>query len=97
MNPDTAAALAELHRHDLITRAARERRAAASPRPRHLPPRGLLPRYRLSWSRTTLSSRAGQRGHAWVIVISATRGLRTRCTRTKAGVTVLIAGRERGA
>ena len=58
--------------------------AAASPRgPRrgarrpHL--RGaLLPRYRVSWSRTALSTAAAdgaRRGRSWVIVISATRGL----------------------
>ena len=57
--------------------------AAASPRgPRrgtrrpHL--RGaLLPRYRVSWSRTALSASAPDgagRGRSWVIVISATRG-----------------------
>ena len=59
-------------------------RAAASPRgPRrglrrpHLPS-ALLPRYRVSWSRTALSTAAAdgaRRGHSWVIVISATRGL----------------------
>lgn len=58
--------------------------AAASPRgPRrgarrpHLPG-ALLPRYRVSWSRTALSAAAADgahRGHSWVIVISATRGL----------------------
>jgi hypothetical protein len=55
--------------------------AAASPRgPRRRAPRayrrgGLLPRYRVSWSRTTLSpAGAGGRGRSWVIVISATRG-----------------------
>ena len=59
-------------------------RAAASPRgPRrglrrpHLPG-ALLPRYRVSWSRTALSTAAAdgaRRGHSWVIVISATRSL----------------------
>lgn len=56
-------------------------RAAASPRgPRrgaHLRG-GLLPRYRVSWSRTALSATAADgagRGHSWVIVISATRTL----------------------
>jgi hypothetical protein len=58
--------------------------AAASPRgPRrgarrpHLPG-ALLPRYRVTWSRATLSMAAAdgaRRGHSWVIVISATRGL----------------------
>ena len=59
------------------------RQAATSPwRPRrgtrrpHLP--GPLPRYRVSWSRTALSTAAAdgaRRGRSWVIVISATRGL----------------------
>ena len=59
-------------------------RAAASPRgPRrgarrpHLPG-ALLPRYRVSWSRTALSTAAAdgaRRGRSWVIVISATRSL----------------------
>jgi hypothetical protein len=38
----------------------------------------LLPRYRVSWSRTALSASApdgARRGRSWVIVISATRGL----------------------
>jgi hypothetical protein len=58
--------------------------AAASPRgPRrgarrpHLPG-ALLPRYRVSWSRTALSTATAdgaRRGRSWVIVISATRGL----------------------
>jgi hypothetical protein len=58
--------------------------AASSPRgPRrgarrpHLPG-ALLPRYRVTWSRTALSTAAAdgaRRGRSWVIVISATRGL----------------------
>jgi hypothetical protein len=58
--------------------------AAASPRgPRrgarrpHLPG-ALLPNYRVTWSRTALSTAAAdgaRRGRSWVIVISATRGL----------------------
>jgi len=59
-------------------------RPAASPRgPRrgarrpHLPG-ALLPRYRVSWSRTVLSTPVAdcaRRGRSWVIVISATRGV----------------------
>ena len=66
------------------TETAGTRPAAASPRgPRrgarrpHFPG-ALLPRYRLSWSRTALSTAAAdgaRRGRSWVIVISATRGL----------------------
>jgi hypothetical protein len=47
----------------------------AGPRRPHLPG-ALLPRYRVSWSRTALSTPAAdgaRRGHSWVIVISATR------------------------
>ena len=59
-------------------------RSAASPRgPRRgvrrlSLPGALLPRYRVSWSRTALSTAAAdcaRRGHSWVIVISATRSL----------------------
>src|SRR5580692_8275239 len=75
--------------HARTTQAARGARgawlqAAASPRgPRrgarrpHLPG-ALLPRYRVSWSRTALSTAAADgasRGRSWVIVISATRSL----------------------
>jgi hypothetical protein len=58
--------------------------AAASPRgPRRGArrprlPGALLPNYRVTWSRTALSTAAAdgaRRGHSWVIVISATRGL----------------------
>jgi len=59
-------------------------RPAASPRgPRrgarrpHLPG-APLPRYRVSWSRTALSTPTAdcaRRGRSWVIVISATRGV----------------------
>jgi hypothetical protein len=89
LHPSTASALASEHRRDMITRAARasqasqvsrasRRRAAASPRgPRRSAPRAYLPRYRVSWSRTTLSapSAGGRSGRSWVIVISATRGV----------------------
>ena len=67
----------------LSTRGTRLQ-AAASPRgPRrgarrpHLPG-ALLPRYRITWSRTALSTAAAdgaRRGRSWVIDISATRGL----------------------
>lgn len=63
---------------------AGECQPAASPRgPRNgarraYLPSALLPRYRVSWSRTALSASAPDgagRGRSWVIVISATRGL----------------------
>jgi hypothetical protein len=92
LHPVMASALASEHRRDMIARAgqaavgaeagragrASRRRAAASPRgPRRAAPRAYLPRYRVSWSRTTLSAAGagGHRGRSWVIVISATRGL----------------------
>jgi hypothetical protein len=68
--------------HASETGGARE--AAASPRgPRRGARRAhlggaLLPRYRVSWSRTALSTAAAdgaRRGRSWVIVISATRSL----------------------
>ncbi len=63
---------------------AGECQPAASPRGRRRGarraylPGALLPRYRVSWSRTALSASAPngtERGRSWVIVISATRGL----------------------
>lgn len=80
MHPEMASALAAEHRHDMSSRAlaASRRRAAASPRgPRRLAAGALVPRYRLSWSRTTLSPAAGggRPGRSWVIIISATRPL----------------------
>lgn len=57
--------------------AARPRGPRRGTRRPHL--RGaLLPRYRVTWSRTALSTAAADgagRGRSWVIVISATRGL----------------------
>ena len=88
MHPAMAGALASQHRHEMTVKAghhaqathagetAGARQAAASLRG---PRRGaLLPRYRVSWSRTALSTAAaggGRRGRSWVIVISATRSL----------------------
>jgi hypothetical protein len=65
------------------TRGTRLQAAASQRGPRrgarrpHLPG-ALLPRYRVTWSRTALSTAAAdgaRRGRSWVIVISATRGL----------------------
>ena len=56
------------------SQAAQVARGARRP---HLPG-ALLPHYRVSWSRTALSTAAAdgaRRGRSWVIVISATRGL----------------------
>lgn len=60
---------------------ARPRRAAAvSPGARRSAraflPGALFPRYRVSWSRTTLAPAVGdRRGRSWIIVISTTRSL----------------------
>jgi hypothetical protein len=82
---ETAEACQAAHASQAARRARGARlQAAASPRgPRrgarrpHLPG-ALLPRYRVSWSRTALSTAAAEgarRGRSWVIVISATRSL----------------------
>ena len=77
---------AKASHHTQATQAsetAGECQPAASPRgPRRgarraYLPGALLPRYRVSWSRTALSASAPDgtgRGRSWVIVISATRG-----------------------
>lgn len=77
MHPEMAGVLAEQHQHEL-TRHAGSRHAAASLRgPRRPASRWHAPRYRVHWSRTTLSpvDTAGRRERSWVIVISASRGL----------------------
>ncbi len=61
MNPENAMILAEQHHHDLRRRAAEHRRGPAR-----------LPRWNLTWSRTSLSS-AERRGSSLVIIISAHR------------------------
>jgi hypothetical protein len=56
----------------------RQRHAAQSTRgPRRHAPSWRVPRYYVSWSRTTLTpaGATGRRERSWVIVISATRGL----------------------
>jgi len=65
MNPELASALAHDRQRELARRAHRQR-ATASAR---------LPRYRVHWSRTTLSpvGAAGRPERSWVIVISASR------------------------
>ena len=77
MHPQITSALAEQHRHDLVTETDRRRMAASLRGPRRHAAGWRVPRYRLSWSRTSLSPAgvAGRREHSWVIVISATRAL----------------------
>jgi len=77
MHPQITSALAEEHRRDLFSEAYRRRMAASLRGPRRHAAGWRVPRYRLSWSRTSLSPAgvAGQRERSWVIVISATRAL----------------------
>jgi hypothetical protein len=59
------------------SQASQGAQVARGARRPHLPG-ALLPHYRVSWSRTALSTAAAdgaRRGRSWVIVISATRGL----------------------
>lgn len=76
MHPEIARILAAQHQRELA-REIRQRQMAASLRgPRRNAPGWRVPRYHVSWSRTTLSPAdvAGRGGRSWVIVISATRG-----------------------
>ena len=76
LHPLMASALASEHRRDMITQASKVALGSEAGRASQDTRRDvLLPRYRVSWSRTTLSP-AGVDGHdrSWVIVISATRG-----------------------
>ena len=76
MHPQQASALATEHQHEL-TRQASARRPVPHV-PRYRIPDLRVPRYRVHWTRTTLPSveASGRRGQSWVIVISASRGLR---------------------
>jgi hypothetical protein len=74
MNPELLSSLAAEHRRDLAV--ARTARTVPSPRAGRPAPRLALPRYRVSWTRTSLAAVAGnRRGKSLVIVISATRTL----------------------
>jgi hypothetical protein len=56
--------------------AAPSAQSAQSARAGRRAPRMTLPRFRVSWTRTTLAAVADRRrGRSWVIVISATRTL----------------------
>jgi len=69
MHPEMARALAEQHKHELIQRSESRHAAASLRGPRRPARRWRAPRYRVHWSRT------GRRERAWLIVISASRGL----------------------
>ena len=73
MHPQIASVLAKEHQRDLAVQARRHRMAASPQGPRRHARGWGLPRYRVNWSRTTLSP-AGRRERSWVLVISASRG-----------------------
>jgi hypothetical protein len=74
MNPELLSSVAAEHRRDLDSAVAAHRAPNASAPGRARPLS--LPRYRVSWTRTTLAAVAGnRRGKSLVIVISATRTL----------------------
>jgi hypothetical protein len=75
MHPELLSSLAAEHRRDLAAAvpAGGGPPSARAGRPAHPRP---WPRFRVSWSRTTLSAVSGsRRGRSLVIVISATRAL----------------------
>lgn len=74
MHPEIVRTLARQHEDEVARQAQRQRAVAAARERRHHAPHWRVPRYRVHWSRTTLSP-AGRRERSWVIVISATRGL----------------------
>ncbi len=82
MNLEMARALAQERQRELARstrrrQAVREARAALSEAPGRRARAWRIPRYHVSWSRTTLSriGAAGRRERSWVIVISASKGL----------------------
>jgi hypothetical protein len=78
MNPNMASALAAQHEQELTRQADEQHHMARLHAPRHRVPDLRVPRYRVHWTRTSLPSVAasGRPGRSWVIVISASRGLR---------------------
>jgi hypothetical protein len=73
MHPELLSSLATERRRDIV--AAMTASRASSARPAWRAPRVTMPRFRVSWTRTTLAAVAGsrRRGSSLVIVISATR------------------------
>jgi len=73
MHPELLSPLAAEHRRDLAAMTVPSPRVSREGGPARLVP---VPRFRVSWTRTTLASVAGnRRGTSVVIVISATRTL----------------------
>jgi len=82
MNLELASALIQERQRELGRKASQQRTVYGAPEPlSNVPgrrrPAWRIPRYRVSWSRTTLSriGAAGRRERSWVIVISASKGL----------------------
>ncbi len=86
MHPEIASALAHERRRDLARQASRRRAAHSATEYRDdgsgtsasRAHGGRIPRYRVSWSRMSLPAigAAGRRERSWVIVISASKGLK---------------------
>jgi hypothetical protein len=73
MYPDLLSALAAERRRDLLAAASAARRPSPVMAGRRARPRA-LPRFRVTWTRTTLAAVADRRrARSLVIVISATR------------------------
>ena len=71
MHPELLSSLATERRRDIGAAVTASR--ASSARGGWRAPRVTMPRFRVSWTRTTLSAVSGRgRGRSWVIVISAT-------------------------
>jgi hypothetical protein len=82
MNLEMASALIQERQRELARKAGQwqalhDAREGLSPDPARRAQGWRLPRYRISWSRTSLSrvGTAGRRERSWVIVISASKGL----------------------
>ena len=74
MHPELLSSLAIDHCRDLSAATSRAPRARAPRRAHALTRRALVPRFRVSWTRTTLAPVSySRRGRSYVIVISATR------------------------
>jgi hypothetical protein len=73
MHPELLSAVVAEHHRDLRSAMAAHRSQAASAATSARPRR--LPRFRLSWTGTTLAAAGNRREKSLVIVISATRSL----------------------
>jgi len=73
IHPELTRSLADQHRGEVTSRAValRAGRLQAG-KPRSRARRGLVPGYRVTWTRLSLAPAGAGRHRAWVIVISAT-------------------------